>query len=117
GGLAYSFNALMLNFLMWPNHIAAMAWLPWFVFCVERGWRDGGRWLLLAVLTGTLQMLAGAPEVILLTWIWVGFSLLIKLIGDKANRRKFISRFILIGFWVAALTAAQLLPFLDLLRH
>src|SRR6266567_6075174 len=30
-GLAFPFSALMLNFLMWPNHIATMGWLPWFV--------------------------------------------------------------------------------------
>src|SRR5215471_5483341 len=68
-GLAYSFNALMLNCLMWPNNIAALAWLPWLVWAAERAWRFGGRWLLWAVLVGSLQMLSGAPEVILLTWV------------------------------------------------
>src|SRR5438552_800953 len=34
-GVAFSFNALMLNCLMWPNNIAALAWLPWLVWAGE----------------------------------------------------------------------------------
>src|SRR6185437_11663800 len=30
-GAAFCFNALMLNCLMWPNNISALAWLPWLV--------------------------------------------------------------------------------------
>src|SRR5689334_4581453 len=71
-GVAFSFNALMLNSLMWPNNITALAWLPWLVLAAERAWGEGGRWLLWAALVGAMQMLSGAPEVILLTWVLLG---------------------------------------------
>jgi hypothetical protein len=53
-GLVFSFNALMLNSLMWPNNIAALGWLPWVVLAAERAWREGGRWLLLGALAGAM---------------------------------------------------------------
>jgi hypothetical protein len=116
-GLAYSFNALMLNCLMWPNNIAALAWLPWLVLAAERGWREGGRFLLLAVLVGAMQMLAGAPEVILLTWVLLGTLWVGELITGAGERWWMSLRFAALGVWVAGLAAAQLLPFLELLGH
>ncbi|GDY22637.1 hypothetical protein LBMAG56_39840 [Verrucomicrobiota bacterium] len=67
-GLAFAFNGLTLHCLMWPNNIAALGWMPWLVLLASRAVNEGGRTLLLAALVGALQMLAGAPEVILLTW-------------------------------------------------
>ena len=31
-GVAFAFNGLTLNCLMWPNNIAALGWMPWVVF-------------------------------------------------------------------------------------
>jgi hypothetical protein len=116
-GLAYSFNAVLLNSLMWPNNIAALGWLPWVVLAVERAWREGGRWLLLAALAGAMQMLAGAPEVILLTWLLLAAMLVGQMALASQRRWRMAGRFLLTGLWVAGLAAAQLLPFLDLLAH
>ena len=116
-GLAYSFNALMLNSLMWPNNIAALGWLPWVVLVAESAWREGGRWLLLAALAGAMQMLTGAPEVILLTWVLLTALLLGHMVLATGERWRMAGRFLLVGLWVAGLAAAQLLPFLDLLAH
>ena len=116
-GLVFSFNALMLNSLMWPNNIAALGWLPWVVLAAERAWREGGRWLLLAALAGAMQMLAGAPEVILLTWTLLATLLVGQMALAGKLRWRMAGRFLLTGLWVAGLTAAQLLPFLDLLAH
>src|ERR1019366_2913234 len=116
-GLAYSFNAVLLNSLMWPNNIAALGWLPWVVLAVERAWREGGRWLLLAALAGAMQMLAGAPEVILLTWALLATLLVGQMALASQRRWRMVGRFLLTGLWVAGLAAAQLLPFLDLLAH
>src|SRR5215471_2172372 len=71
GGVMFAFNGLTLNLLMWPSHIATLAWMPWVVGAVERGWREGGRRLVVAALIGALQMLAGGPETILFTWLIV----------------------------------------------
>src|SRR5579863_10175215 len=68
-GVIFAFNGLTWTSLMWPNNIAALGWMPWVVLLVEKAWnRGGGRSLALAVLAGAMQMLAGAPEIILLTW-------------------------------------------------
>ena len=116
-GVAFSFSALMLHSLMWPNNIAALGWLPWVVLTAERAWREGGSRLVFAALTGAMQMLSGAPEVILLTWmllaaLWAGQMAL-----NVKGRRQMCGRFVLVVLWVAGLAAAQLLPFLDLLAH
>jgi hypothetical protein len=116
-GVAYSFSALMLHSLMWPNNISAMGWLPWVVLTTERGWLHGGRWLLFAVLTGTFQMLSGAPEIILLSWILATVLLLGNVVPAKRERWRMLMRFVVIVLWVATLASVQLLPFLDLLAH
>ena len=71
-GLMFGFNGLTWHCLMWPNDIAGLAWMPWVVLTVERAWREGGCRIAAAALAGALQMLAGAPEVILLTWALLG---------------------------------------------
>ena len=40
-GVAFAFNGLTLNALMWPNNIAALGWMPWVVGAAEIGWRKG----------------------------------------------------------------------------
>ncbi len=116
-GTAFAFNGLTWHALMWPNDIAALGWMPWVALAVERGWREGGWRLILAGLVGALQMLAGAPEIILQTWFIVGVLWLAQFFWREISWGKMIGRAMGIGGLVAALAAAQLLPFLDLLRH
>jgi hypothetical protein len=68
-GLVFAFNGMTLNLLMWPSHIATLSWMPWVVWTVERAWRTGRSALLPAIVAGALQMLAGGPETIALTWL------------------------------------------------
>ncbi|NDB74027.1 MAG: hypothetical protein EB141_00005, partial [Verrucomicrobia bacterium] len=91
-----------------------------------------------AALVGALQMLTGGPEVILFTWLVVGALTLLEGKRQKAKGKSAEApeapassfSFFLFPFsfaaavrlgalmaLVAALSAAQLLPFLDLLRH
>ena len=122
-GVAYAFHGLTQQSLMWPNNIAALGLLPWVVLTAERGVREGGRPLVVAALVGALQMLTGAPEVIVFTWLICGALL----VADCAKRkpenanpaavRDYALRFTVLASLVALLSAAQLLPFLDLLRH
>jgi len=97
----------MLNCLMWPNNIAALAWLPWLVWAGERAWREGGRWLLWAALVGSLQMLSGAPEVILLTWVLLAALLAGQMTLNSKERWWMARRFAFLVLWVAGLAAAQ----------
>jgi hypothetical protein len=130
-GVAFAFNGLTLNLLMWPSHITTLSWMPWVVLAVELAWREGGQKIILAAFIGALQMLAGGPEIIFLTWIlllalWV--QQLIAGGGDASSpafsatrasqpRVSMFWRFPLVVTLVIALAAAQLLPFLDLAVH
>lgn len=116
-GIAFAFNGLTWDSLMWPNDIAGLGWMPWVVLFVERGWREGGRLILAGALAGTLQMLTGAPEIILLTWVICGILWLGQFVRGTSPRRRMLGRSLAVGLLVAGLAAAQLLPFLDLLKH
>ncbi len=137
-GVAYAFHGLMQQSLMWPNNIAAFSLFPWVLLTVESGIREGGRKLVVAALVGALQMLTGAPEVITFTWAMAGALMLLEGKRQKAKGNgaeppaaRPTSSFFLFPFsfaaapvrfgaivtLVAALSAAQLLPFLDLLQH
>lgn len=135
-GVIFSFNGLMQNFLMWPSHVATFAWVPWVLWLVPEGWRDGGKKLVLAVVVASFQMLAGGPETILFTWIillllavgeWlhgrnmgipVGIENTGNLVATSA-RSQWANplRFVCIAGLVALVCAAQLLPFLQLLAN
>jgi hypothetical protein len=116
-GIVFAFNGLTWHALMWPNDIAALGWMPWVVLAVERAWQQGGRAIAVAALAGAMQMLAGAPEVILLTWAFVGALWLMQFITGEVSRLKLVIRGGVVGGMVAGLAAAQLLPFLELLKH
>jgi len=86
----------------------------------------GGRpFLLKAAIIGTLQMLAGAPETIIFTWIIIGGSWLVdgttRAQSGGAGRNFELTcsgrRLVLLVIVVALLSAVQLLPFLDLAIH
>ena len=116
-GLIFSFNGLSLNFLMWPSHIATFGWLPWVVLLGQKGWLEGGKVLVWAILAGAMEMLAGGPETIMVTWL----ILFVLATGDwicrNGSRTKIVCRFAGMMFLVALVCGAQLLPFLELLSH
>ena len=130
-GVAFAFNGLTLNLLMWPSHIATLSWMPWVVLAVEGAWRKGGRKIIFAAFLGAMQMLAGGPEIIFLTWIlllamWIqqfiagggdASSPAFSATGASPPRVAIFRRFPLVVALVIALAAVQLLPFLDLAVH
>jgi hypothetical protein len=123
-GLAFALNGLTLHCLMWPNNVAGLAWMPWTILAVERAWVQGGRWILTAALVAAIQMLAGAPEVILFTWLLLGVFSLSSVFPVrpfrsllKPGRWRAVWRLGQVAAVTVGLTAVQLLPFLDLLAH
>ncbi len=138
-GLIFAFNGMSLNLLMWPSHIATLSWMPWVVLAVQNCWHKGERAIVPAVLAGGLQMLAGGPETILLTWLflvalwfveWTGGTHASGGLLPDANRAvessmpagspsalKAALRFAAVVLLVAGVAAAQVLPFLDLAAH
>ena len=116
-GTAFAFNGFALNLIMWPSHMATFSWMPWVVLAAEAAWREGGRKIIVAALAGALQMLAGGPEIIFLTWLIVSALWLQQFIQRAAPRTVMLWRFPSVIALVIALSAAQLLPFLDLVAH
>ena len=117
--IIYAFNGIMQNCLMWPNNIAALGWLPWVMLAVHYAWDQGGRSVLIAALVATLQMLTGAPEIILATWVMLSVILLADVIvrfrrGER-NSISSLLRLPLIVFITTLLAAAQLIPFFDVM--
>ncbi|EEF58494.1 YfhO family protein [Pedosphaera parvula] len=116
-GLAFAFNGLSLNFIMWPSHLATYSWMPWVIWSVEKAWQRGGRAVLWAALLGSLQMLSGGPETILMTWLVVLPIFVRYFVLEKSSRWTGIIRFFGVIILVTGLSAAQLFPFLDLIAH
>ena len=117
-GLTFVFNGVTLSCLTWPNYMVALGWMPWVVVLAERAWRTGGaRKIILAGVVSAFQILAGVPEIVLLTWLFLGCLFLADLVREKNQRAMLLRRIGLIVLIAAGLTAAQLLPFLDLLQH
>ncbi|HYV26527.1 MAG TPA: YfhO family protein [Candidatus Eisenbacteria bacterium] len=116
-GLAYAFNGVSLSSLMWPAIVAAVAWMPWVVLCVEKAWQEGGRAVILAALLGAMQMLTGAPEVFLFTWVFLGMLWVRALWHPEISAARCAARFLSVIALIVALTAAQSLPFWELLKH
>ena len=106
-GIAYAINGLTLHSLMWPNNIAALAWLPFVLLTVERAWREGGRRIIPAAIVAAIQMLAGAPEIILLTWLLLGSLWLGSIFKERSLRKTYFIRFALVSALVVGLTAVQ----------
>ncbi len=105
-----------------PAHVAEPSWrrsrwMPWVVLAVELAWRDGGRKIILAALAGAMQMLAGGPEIIFFTWILLLALWIQQFVKSESPRRRMLWRFPTVVALVIALTAVQLLPFLDLVAH
>lgn len=116
-GLAFAFNGLSLHFLMWPNNVAAYAWMPIFIMCFDGAAKEGGIRIVHAALAGAVQLLAGAPEIIILTWVLAGIIALLHIDGKLLGTVATILRVAAIWLLAVLLASAQLLPFLRLLHH
>jgi hypothetical protein len=123
-GLAFAFNGLTQHCLMWPNNIAALGCLPWVWLLARRGWLEGGRWLAAAGLMGAMQMLTGAPEIILLSWAMLSGFALLDLFAtrqpaamDGVSVKVMSLRFGGIVGLISLIASPQLLPFIDMLAH
>jgi hypothetical protein len=114
-GLAYGLSGLLQYALIWPNNIAALGWMPWVVLSFMRAVGTGGRWIGIAVVIGSLQMLTGAPEVILLTWVCaVALGCVAAGSGRLPNGLE-AGRGAVVIVGVGLLCSMQLLPFFGLL--
>jgi hypothetical protein len=124
-GVAFTFSGLMMSNHIYPNYLATFGWMPWLVLAMERAVRHGGRQIVVAALVGTMQMLTGAPELILLTWGFVAALVAAQAFQRRSEKRQSNApstqmaalRFIAVVLLVAGLTAVQMIPFFQLLAQ
>ena len=116
-GIAFVFNGVTFSSLIWPNYIVALGWMPWVIWLTERAWRNGGRGMVGAAMVGMMQMMSGAPELVLMTWTFILAVWSADLISGRWPRGILVRRLGLVILWVAGLSAVQLFPFFDLLHH
>ncbi|MGH7857504.1 MAG: hypothetical protein ACREQY_09250, partial [Candidatus Binatia bacterium] len=115
GAVVFAFGGFLFSLVSLTNQLAAAAWLPWVLLAAERLRRGGhpGAFVALTVFV-SLQLLAGAPEVVVLTGALVAASLAHGLVRGEAPIRTLA----LVGAafaFAAAIAAAQLLPTLEYL--
>lgn len=115
-GTIFVFNGITMSCLSWPNYAAALGWMPWVIAFAEQASRRGTHATVLAVFVSTMQILSGAPEIILLTWLIIAAVGLHKLLQDRHNWRATFRIGLVLGLATCA-SAVQLLPFFDLLQH
>jgi hypothetical protein len=116
-GLVFAWNGFGMENLMWPSNTAALGWMPWVVLLCEKAVAQGGRPIFWAALAGGCQMMSGAPEMILFTWFIVLPVCAAQWAGNRRDALKVALRFAAVAGWVAALSAAQLAPWLDFVAH
>lgn len=115
----FAFSGLLLSSLCWPNNIAALGWAPWVLAagCLTthpKPTRHRCPPLATLVAIGSLQFLAGAPEIIGLTWLLLP---VLNLPPSRRDQARFLAQWLGAIAGVLLLTAAQWLPFLELLRE
>lgn len=117
-GVAYVCNGVTLQSVMWTNYIAALAWMPWVVLLAQKAWQQGtARNIVFAGLVGATEVLSGGAEPVIFTWGVVGLLWLVDLVRGGFGRGRQFSRLSAVVGLVVGLTAAQMLPFFDLLQH
>jgi hypothetical protein len=112
-GVAFAFNGVSLNMLMWPSHSATLGWMPWVILLVEEGWRWGGRKIIVAALAAAMEVLAGGPETILFTWAILLAIAVVECCREPDQWWTRARRLLAVGSLALGLAAAQLLPFAD----
>ena len=115
---AFALSGLLLNHVMSTGNLASLSWQPLVILAVEAAWQSGGtRKIIIAAFAGAMQMLAGSPEIILFTWGIIGALWLAHIWKEKHLLATTLRRLLMIVALIAALSAVQLLPFLDFIKH
>ena len=116
-GIVFAFNGCLINSLMWQASIAGFGLMPWVILFTECAWLEGGRMMVWAAVIGALQMLSGAAEEVLVSWLILGVLGVVAFIQGGGSRWKIAWRSGTVILLVAGLSAAQMLPFLDFIKY
>lgn len=70
----------------WPPLLYAVSWPPWILFTIDSTRLSGATRWLVAVVVLSLQILAGFPQYMFYSLLFVGVYLLLKCIADRSPR-------------------------------
>ena len=107
----FVFSGMYLSSFEFYNHIAALAWMPWVLWLLHRDARPGRTRIVPLAFLWALMILAGAPEFILMTLFLAAGQ---AFFTAGAWKRK-IALAVLSLFLASLISAAQLIPSLELL--
>ncbi len=111
GACLFIFSGIYLSSFEFYNHIAALAWMPWVLFYLNKKTPTKVKQLLLTSLFWALLILAGAPEIIFITLMLALAQIFFE--PDKWKKRLAATGLSLIV--ACFLSAVQILPSLELL--
>lgn len=115
-GVGFAFGGLAMSCVFWPNNIGALGWMPWVVGGLERVACEPVRprvWVVACAFC-SMQMLCGAPEITLMTWLAGVMLGLAK--SEPRFWGKSVAKVAFAGVATVVLCAAQLLPFLGFMN-
>ncbi len=113
GASLFALSGMYLSSFEFYNHIAALAWMPWILLLLNRspGSGPGRRRFVPLTVLWTLLILAGSPEVIVLT----GLLALGQTLMEPLAWRKRLAAVALPFALACLLCAAQLVPSMEML--
>ncbi|MGQ9673013.1 MAG: YfhO family protein [Candidatus Aminicenantales bacterium] len=111
GSSLFFFSGMHLSSFEFYNHIAALAWMPWVLFALNKNGWSKRRKIISSSFLWALLILAGTPEVILIT-LFFAFA---QSAFNGRQWEKRVAAACLSLFIACFLTAAQLLPSLEML--
>jgi hypothetical protein len=115
-GAVYGFCGYTLSLTNMLNRLTAMPYLPLMLLAVQHLFTGRRvRWFVIAVLFGVLQVLAGAPEMTLLSFVTVLGWMIFSDWQTRQSRR--LSIYFAIGLLVAGISAVQILPTAEMMQQ
>ncbi len=114
GGVVFAFCGLSLSSTNFLGRLLGAPYLPLSILCLHLAFRRRQqRWWWLALVVWVLQLLAGAPEMIVCGLLGA-FGWILFMRGSEVPAGKRAAATIALGITVAGVTAFQLLPFAEL---
>ena len=111
GASLFASSGMYLSSFEFYNHIAALAWMPWVLWLLHRDARPGRARIVPLAFLWALMILAGAPEFILMTLFLAAGQAFF----TAGTWKKKIGLTVLSLFLASLISAAQLLPSMELL--
>lgn len=125
GAITFSFSGFMIAWLEWNTIAQTILWVPLLLFAKEHYLRGRGRrWILLSIFAESSLILAGHLQTAFYCLLFINIYLLARVfqLSQTSSLRetvtaslKLLTPFLFIGLTVAAITAIQWLPTIQLI--